>query len=582
MHFQLKKTITHVSVLTALLPTLPALVSTAIAHERPGPAAQLDPARAPQRGTYAYDSPSGLVRSGVTRECVTTGMWTIDGAVPACHPEFFTGATAAPAASSASTGAAQSGGSASKAAAAAAVPVAAAAASGGKLDPAKAPQRGAYAYDSLTRNVRTAVTRECVKTGTWTPEGATPDCHPDLFAVPQSAAPAPAPAPQAAAPAPAPAPAPQAEAAPAAPVEAAAPPAEEVESVADFQPEGDDPNMLPIPAAEDAAVADDTISEPTMFYDEQQGVANADGVSEPKQFNDEPMATESAAPAVAAVVEEPAASDQPTDDAPARDDTATALKEEEQAGAQNDESAVATQDDGIVGRKEFGDDEAPMATQSEEPAPATADSGANDAAAAAPAEQPAQEQPEQEQPAQEPPAAEAPTQPAAEPAAAAPEPAQEAAPAAAQAEPTPPAPAEKPAAAEPKAVILPVTVTLGAEALFDFDRSKVRKGDSTKLDDLVGKLGGVNYDNILVVGHADRIGTKTYNQRLSERRAGAVKNYLANKGVDPKVIKTEGRGELEPTTDAATCKKVSKKKLIQCLQPDRRVEVTVTGKSDKK
>jgi OOP family OmpA-OmpF porin len=127
-----------------------------------------------------------------------------------------------------------------------------------------------------------------------------------------------------------------------------------------------------------------------------------------------------------------------------------------------------------------------------------------------------------------------------------------------------------------------VTLTLGAEALFDFDRSRVRSGDRTKLDDLVDGLKGVDYENILIVGHADRIGTKTYNQRLSERRAGAVKTYLTKKGVDAKRIKTEGRGELEPTTDQATCKGLHKQKLIKCLQPDRRVEVTVTGQHEPK
>lgn len=126
-----------------------------------------------------------------------------------------------------------------------------------------------------------------------------------------------------------------------------------------------------------------------------------------------------------------------------------------------------------------------------------------------------------------------------------------------------------------------MTITLEAEALFDFDRSRVRSADQDRLDKLVSGLDGVNYDRILVVGHADRIGTETYNERLSLRRANAVKDYLVKKGVEAGRITTEGRGEFEPSTDPAVCKGMRKRKLIDCLQPDRRVEVTVTGQSQK-
>jgi OOP family OmpA-OmpF porin len=131
--------------------------------------------------------------------------------------------------------------------------------------------------------------------------------------------------------------------------------------------------------------------------------------------------------------------------------------------------------------------------------------------------------------------------------------------------------------AEPKPVMLPVTITLEAEPWFDFDRYAVRSDAREKLDKLAGDLTGLEYDQILVVGHADRIGTPEYNQRLSERRANAVKSYLAGKGVPAERIKTEGRGEFEPSLDPQVCKGLRKQKLIDCLQPDRRVEVTVTG-----
>jgi OOP family OmpA-OmpF porin len=130
---------------------------------------------------------------------------------------------------------------------------------------------------------------------------------------------------------------------------------------------------------------------------------------------------------------------------------------------------------------------------------------------------------------------------------------------------------------EPKPVVLPVTITLEAEPWFDFDRSVVRSDARAKLDELLDGLNQVEYDSILVVGHADRIGTKAYNQALSERRANSVRSYLAGKGVPADRIKTEGRGEFEPSADPNACTGMRKQKLIDCLQPDRRVEVTVTG-----
>lgn len=132
-------------------------------------------------------------------------------------------------------------------------------------------------------------------------------------------------------------------------------------------------------------------------------------------------------------------------------------------------------------------------------------------------------------------------------------------------------------AQEPTPVVLPVTITLEAEPWFDFDRSVVRSDGRAKLEELMAGLNQVEYDTILVVGHADRIGTNSYNQALSLRRANSVKNYLADKGVPAERIRTEGRGEFEPSTDPNACTGMRKRSLIDCLQPNRRVEVTVTG-----
>jgi OOP family OmpA-OmpF porin len=102
------------------------------------------------------------------------------------------------------------------------------------------------------------------------------------------------------------------------------------------------------------------------------------------------------------------------------------------------------------------------------------------------------------------------------------------------------------------------------------------------LDKLASGLQGVRYDAVVVVGHADRIGTKAYNQQLSLKRAEAVKQYLIGKGVAANSIKTEGRGELDPALDPSACQGKRKQKLIACLQPDRRVDVTVTGQKQPK
>jgi OOP family OmpA-OmpF porin len=118
----------------------------------------------------------------------------------------------------------------------------------------------------------------------------------------------------------------------------------------------------------------------------------------------------------------------------------------------------------------------------------------------------------------------------------------------------------------------PVTATV----LFDYDRSVVRPGEATKLDELAAKLKGRAFERLDAVGHADRIGGDSYNQALSKRRADAVRAYLVGKGVDAKRIRTEARGEAAAVTGDA-CKDMgpenrNNRKLIECLQRDRRVE----------
>jgi OOP family OmpA-OmpF porin len=120
-------------------------------------------------------------------------------------------------------------------------------------------------------------------------------------------------------------------------------------------------------------------------------------------------------------------------------------------------------------------------------------------------------------------------------------------------------------------------ITLAADALFDFDKATLRPEGKKSLDDLAAKAKGINLEVIIAVGHADRIGDDKYNQKLSEKRAASVKDYLVSKGIEANRIYAEGKGEKQPVT-GDKCKGDKKSKaLIECLQPDRRVEIEVIG-----
>jgi OOP family OmpA-OmpF porin len=121
-----------------------------------------------------------------------------------------------------------------------------------------------------------------------------------------------------------------------------------------------------------------------------------------------------------------------------------------------------------------------------------------------------------------------------------------------------------------------MSVSFEAEPLFSFDKATLRADQRKALDEFLASLDGVTYDEISAVGHADRLGPEAYNQRLSERRANAVKAYLVSKGVAADKISVEARGESEPVT-GDSCNGSRGKALIACLQPDRRVDVSVNG-----
>lgn len=122
----------------------------------------------------------------------------------------------------------------------------------------------------------------------------------------------------------------------------------------------------------------------------------------------------------------------------------------------------------------------------------------------------------------------------------------------------------------PKPVPVPVSekVTFAAKTLFDFDKSVVKPDGKAALDDLLNQLKGMDTEVMITVGHSDSVGSDAYNQKLSMRRAEAVKAYLISKGVDQSRVYTEGKGETQP---------VGENKTAQGRAENRRVTVEVVG-----
>jgi len=141
--------------------------------------------------------------------------------------------------------------------------------------------------------------------------------------------------------------------------------------------------------------------------------------------------------------------------------------------------------------------------------------------------------------------------------------------------PAPPPPAPPPAPAPAPQV---QKITLASKALFDFDKAILKPEGKAAIDsEIISKLSSVQkLELVLVTGHTDRIGSQQYNQRLSERRADAVRDYLVSKGVPRDKIETLGMGKTQPVP-GVVCNQKSQKELIACLAPNRRVEVEVKG-----
>ena len=115
---------------------------------------------------------------------------------------------------------------------------------------------------------------------------------------------------------------------------------------------------------------------------------------------------------------------------------------------------------------------------------------------------------------------------------------------------------------------------------FAFDQAELDADGRRALDALVEKLRNAGVDRVVAIGYADALGPNKYNQRLSELRVKAVRDYLLEKGMPLQAFTIEAKGKREPVTMGA-CEGISDRKdaakLIACLGPDRRVEIEVVA-----
>lgn len=136
-----------------------------------------------------------------------------------------------------------------------------------------------------------------------------------------------------------------------------------------------------------------------------------------------------------------------------------------------------------------------------------------------------------------------------------------------------PAPAPAPAAT-PAPVPVPAPapvaekVTFAADAFFDFDKAVLKPAGKSSIDELLSKIKDINVEVIIGVGHTDSVGKDAYNQKLSVRRAEAVKAYIVSKGFEPNRVYAEGKGETKPVASNKTSSGRAK---------NRRVEIEVVG-----
>ena len=108
-------------------------------------------------------------------------------------------------------------------------------------------------------------------------------------------------------------------------------------------------------------------------------------------------------------------------------------------------------------------------------------------------------------------------------------------------------------------------ISLAADTYFDFDKATLKPEGKQKIDEIVRELKANPSIRVLIEGHTDSIGSDAYNQRLSERRAMAVADYMESEGIEASRITTKGWGKTKP---------VASNKTKEGRAQNRRVEIT--------
>ncbi|MFS1538189.1 MAG: porin OmpA [Candidatus Phlomobacter fragariae] len=124
--------------------------------------------------------------------------------------------------------------------------------------------------------------------------------------------------------------------------------------------------------------------------------------------------------------------------------------------------------------------------------------------------------------------------------------------------------------------------TLRSDVLFGFNEHTLKPAGKAELDELYSELTNLdpNKGHVMILGYTDRIGSPSYNKPLSQKRAHEVMSYLVSKGISANVIGSQGRGEENPITGSTCNNTQPRKALINCLAPDRRVEIEIQGTTE--
>lgn len=133
------------------------------------------------------------------------------------------------------------------------------------------------------------------------------------------------------------------------------------------------------------------------------------------------------------------------------------------------------------------------------------------------------------------------------------------------------------AAPAPAPEVVSKTFNLNSDVTFAFGKANLKPQAQSVLDGIYGEIAQVKSANVKVAGYTDRIGSDAYNQKLSQKRAETVANYLVAKGVSQNAISATGYGKANPVTGNKCDAVKGRKALIACLADDRRVEIAVNG-----